>query len=123
MVENPKFRSSGAYTPRHGVRTTRPALRFGLHRFARDEALHLFFADLSQSLQICHLFFQVVLSSIKPEPATGAPVNSERPTDRVPELTRPEFVMLREDFDSFGQPHSLDRHPEPQCQVVDVNAA
>src|SRR6266581_2058573 len=101
MVENPKFRSSGADTPRCRVRTTRPALRFRWHRFASDEACHLFLTHLSQPIQIRHLRSQVVLSSIEPVPATCTTVNSERPPDRVPELTRPQFVVLWEDFDSI----------------------
>jgi hypothetical protein len=50
-------------------------------------------------------------------------MNSERPSDRVPELTRPEFIVLGENLDSFGQSVSFHRHAEARGQVVDVDPA
>src|SRR5580692_12697000 len=50
-------------------------------------------------------------------------MNSKRPTDGIPKLPRSQFVVLREDFDTFGQASAFDSHSQFQCQVVDVDSA
>lgn len=100
VIENPKF-VGRAVNERWIVRVAFPfELRW--HGLAGYEAPELFLAQLSQAVQVRRLFFHVVVCPVKPEPPVRTTVNSKRPSDRVPELSFAQFVMLREDFDAFG---------------------
>jgi hypothetical protein len=90
------------------------SLKLRWHRLARDEPPQLFLAYLSQTLQVRHLSLQVVICSVKPIAPIRAAVDAKRAADRVSELARVQFVVLRKDFDSFGETNPFDFHSELQ---------
>src|ERR1035438_6499617 len=61
---------------------------------------------------------------IEPVAMIVRPMNSERTTQGIAELPRPEFVLAREDFNAVPQPRgALDGHPQPESNVIDVHPA
>ncbi len=88
-----------------------------------DETPNLILSDLPQPLEVLNLLFEVIFGSVEPKPAAGSTMNSERPSDRVSEFTRTEFIVLWKNLDPFRQPVSFHRDSKAQRQVVDVDPA
>ena len=50
-------------------------------------------------------------------------MNAKRCADCVAKFIGTDFVLTWEDFNSFWQSRALDREPEPQGGVIDVDPA
>jgi hypothetical protein len=91
------------------------------HGFARNEGAQLLVTHVAKPVQVGNLFFQIVVRSLEPIAPVGAAVNSKRPTNRAPEFSFSQLVVLGEDFDSLGQAGALYPHAQSKGQIIDVN--
>ena len=93
----PVFRSVESYPPR-----TRRKIRLWPF-LASDEPSQFFLGDFSQTVEVGDLVLQRVIGTIKPKPAIGTAVDSQRTTNGVAELSGSYGVVLRKHLDAVCQ--------------------
>src|ERR1019366_255659 len=69
-----------------------------------------------------HLLLNVFTGTVKPEPFSCAPVNSQRPADGIAVPSGLQRIVLGEDLDSFPLLTPLDQDAQPQSKATDVDA-
>jgi hypothetical protein len=68
-----------------------------------DKSPQLFLGDFSQTVEVCDLILQRVISAIKPKSAIGPSVDSQGSANRVAKLSGTDGVVLGKHLDAVRQ--------------------
>jgi hypothetical protein len=122
VVENPKLRITARRRGRSvRDRGDRPVRFREAHPL--NEPLQLGLCELRQLVEISELSFRRGFGFVKPVAPIGLPMDAQRRSNGVAELSVSKAVLAREDFYPFIQASTFDGNAEPECQVIDVYAA
>src|ERR1035437_8956582 len=80
----------------------------GWNGISGNQSGKLLTGHLGKRIQVTHLLVKIFIGTIKPEPLSCAPVNSQRSTDGITVPAGLQRILLGEDLDSFPLPTILD---------------
>src|ERR1019366_2499234 len=127
IIENAELAWRGAVIPLWHFRPSRLLNELNRDLLAGDEPLQFGFCHLAEPRKVSQLVGERVVGIVEPESPAAAllctPVNAQRCTDCIAKFMGTDLILAREDFNSFWQAGTLNREPQSQGGVIDVDAA
>ena len=97
-------------------------IRFG-QTHSLDESLQSILGELPQTVEVGELRLRGHVGVIEPVPQIRLPMHAKRRANGIAVLAVIDPVLSRKDFYAFFQTAALDRNPESERKVVDVDSA